>query len=299
MESAFWDRVVAEGHKVPADRPLADLTAELTTMLGDPDPYRPRRDRLPDAGDLGRRGRVRRPARGSRRRHGRRPRGRASARTAPTRSSAAASRRWCWPSASSARPPSRHAASPDDAVLRWGDRVAGWLVRERDLRGFVPGKGWAHAVAHGADALGVLAQAPAMGRLELTVLLDVIADRLLAPDADPPGARRGRPARRGHDAGAAPRPGRPRGAGAVGGPARRGRRPAADGDRRPVPRRGNVQSYLRALHLQVALAPRPPACRADLLLVLIDQLERRTRTSFAEPDQPGRVPLLPTSPGCG
>ncbi len=39
MESAFWDRVVAEGHKVPADRPLADLTAELTTMLGSADPY--------------------------------------------------------------------------------------------------------------------------------------------------------------------------------------------------------------------------------------------------------------------
>src|SRR6476620_6087925 len=38
MESAFWDRVVAEGHKVPADRPLADLTADLTTMLGSTDP---------------------------------------------------------------------------------------------------------------------------------------------------------------------------------------------------------------------------------------------------------------------
>ena len=35
---------------------------------------------------------------------------------------------------------------------------------------------------------------------------------------------------------------------------------------------GNVQSYLRALHLQLALAPRPPACRADLLLVLIGHL---------------------------
>ncbi len=40
MESAFWDGVVAGGHQVPTDRPLADLTAELTTMLGDPDPRR-------------------------------------------------------------------------------------------------------------------------------------------------------------------------------------------------------------------------------------------------------------------
>ena len=48
---------------------------------------------------------------------------------------------------------------PDDTLLRWGDRIAGWLVRERDLRGFVLGKGWAHALAHGADALGALAEA--------------------------------------------------------------------------------------------------------------------------------------------
>ena len=43
---------------------------------------------------------------------------------------------------------------PGGKVLEWGDRLATWLLRERDLRGFVPGKGWAHAVAHGADALG-------------------------------------------------------------------------------------------------------------------------------------------------
>ena len=66
-------------------------------------------------------------------------------------------------------------------VLEWGDRVATWLLRERDLRGFVPGKGWAHAVAHGADALGTLARSPHVGTAELTVILDVIADRLLLP----------------------------------------------------------------------------------------------------------------------
>ena len=67
-------------------------------------------------------------------------------------------------------------------VLDWGDRVATWLLRERDLRGFVPGKGWAHAVAHGADALGTLAELPArLAAAELTVILDVIADRLLLP----------------------------------------------------------------------------------------------------------------------
>ena len=56
-----------------------------------------------------------------------------------------------------------------------------WFLRERDLRGYVPGKGWAHAVAHGADAIGSLAESPHLGPNELTVLLDVIADRLTLP----------------------------------------------------------------------------------------------------------------------
>jgi hypothetical protein len=70
---------------------------------------------------------------------------------------------------------------PPETILGWGDRIAGWFIRERDLRGYVEGKGWAHAVAHGADAIGALARSPRFGPLELTVLLDVLADRLLLP----------------------------------------------------------------------------------------------------------------------
>src|SRR5690606_2005720 len=62
-----------------------------------------------------------------------------------------------------------------DQVLRWGDKVATWLVREQDLRGWVPGHGWARAVAHGADALAALAGSPHLGVPEQTVLLDVVA----------------------------------------------------------------------------------------------------------------------------
>jgi hypothetical protein len=160
---------------------------------------------------------------------------------------------------------------PDDVVLRWGDRVAGWLVRERDLRGFVPGRGWAHAVAHGADALGVLARSPAFGLLELTVLLDVVADRLLAPtrarfvhgEDDRLAAATIQVLRRdlvGID---------------VLEPwvARLSAHAQADATADdPFLVTGNVQSYLRALHLQLALGTPAPACRADLLLVLVDGL---------------------------
>lgn len=42
------------------------------------------------------------------------------------------------------------------------DRVLRYAALERDFRGHVPGKGWAHAVAHGADALGALLCHPAL-----------------------------------------------------------------------------------------------------------------------------------------
>ena len=68
---------------------------------------------------------------------------------------------------------------PSARVFDWGDRVASWYLREQDVRGYVPGKGWAHAIAHGADAIGILAQSPHFATNELTVFLDVLADRLL------------------------------------------------------------------------------------------------------------------------
>src|SRR4051794_8739481 len=35
---SYWESVQATGLAVPSDRPLDELTAELTRMLGDPDP---------------------------------------------------------------------------------------------------------------------------------------------------------------------------------------------------------------------------------------------------------------------
>lgn len=280
MESAFWDRVVAEGHKVPSDRSLPELTSELTTMLGDTDPRR--RDRiaydvlatwvsegvydelLEGLGDgmaaglqvgLGER----------------------DTDTVFRRSFSALILGECV-----SRDNEAHVV-PADTILRWGDQVAGWFVRERDLRGYVPDKGWAHATAHGADALAALAGSEAMGRLELTVLLDVLADRLVTDTGhrlvhgeddrlafatmavlrrdlvtlevlEPWLARLGDAARPDH-----------------------GDDPWLD----PYRTAGNVQAFLRALHLQLALGPRPPATRADLLLTVIDHLKRIHRNFLA------------------
>jgi hypothetical protein len=271
MESAFWDRVVAEGHKVPAEPPLADLTAELTTMLGDVDPYRRDQiayptlatwvaegvydDLLAGLGD----GMTAGLTVGI---------GEQESDSVFRRSFSVLVLGECVERATNVD------VVPDETVLRWGDRIAGWLVRERDLRGFVPGKGWAHAVAHGADALGTLAEHRAMGRLELTVLLDVVADRLLLPtpyrflhgEDDRLALATMRVLRRDVVALEVLEPWVARLAAAS--------RPSFEGDGDPYAVTGNVQAFLRALHLQLALAPQPPAVRTDLLLTLIDQLKQ-------------------------
>lgn len=55
-----------------------------------------------------------------------------------------------------------------------------YLAEERDLRGFVPGKGWAHGVAHVADLLWLLAYSPHLGAADRGRILAGIAARLQA-----------------------------------------------------------------------------------------------------------------------
>jgi len=269
--SAFWEQVRAGGLAVPDDRPLDELTAELTTMLGDPDPsirdglacatlttwitggvYD---DLLQGLGDgmttglwvgLGENGTD----------------------TVFRRSFSARVLTECL------RRENLEHLLPADAVLRWGDRVAGWFVREQDLRGFVPGKGWAHSVAHGADAIAGLGSSMSMGRLELIVLLDVLADRLLEPtehrlvhgEADRLAAATMTILRRDLISVDVLEPWLTRLGDSV------SDSEAEQSELSLV--RGNVQSWLRALHLQLALTNAPPACRADALLVVIEQLRR-------------------------
>jgi len=271
MASTFWEQVKANGLKVPEDRPLGELTTELTTMLGDADPANRDGiaypalatwvsegvydDLLVGLGDgmcaglvvgLGENGTD----------------------TVFRRSFSSLVLAECI-----LRDNEMHLV-PADRVLQWGDRIAGWLIRERDLRGFVPGKGWAHAVAHGADAIAALAGAEAMGRLELTVLLDVIADRLLLPTNEH--LVHGEPDRLAHATMAILR------RNLVGfdvierwvARLARDAQPALGDDKDPYLVSGNTQAYLRALHLQLALSSKSPACRSDLLLVLIEHLKR-------------------------
>ncbi|MCX6396430.1 MAG: DUF2785 domain-containing protein [Propionibacteriales bacterium] len=280
MSSGFWEQVVADGLAVPDDRSLVEMTEELTRMLGDPDPevrdgiafpalatwidegiYD---DLLVGLGD----GMTHGLAYGL---------GLTDDDSVFRRSFSALVLTECID-----RSTSQGLAGPD-VLLRWGDRVMGWLAREQDFRDFVPGKGWAHALAHGADALAALARSPYLGRLELTVILDVIADRLLADtdafwvcgeddrlalatvqvlqrnilglDVLEPWVAR----------------------------VAAGARGRGTADQHPFRVAGNVQGFLRSLHLQLALGAERPSVRTDLLLTLIVHLRRINPAYFPPP----------------
>jgi uncharacterized protein DUF2785 len=281
MPSGFWEQVLADGLKVPQERSLVEMTEDLTRMLGDPDPEVRDGIAFPtmatwiDEGvyddllvglgdgmchglDIGL--------------------GEVESDTVFRRSFSALILTECIDRTTKA------ALGGPNVVLRWGDKIMSWYSRERDLRGFVPGKGWAHAVAHGADALGALARSPVMGRLELTVILDVIADRLLMPtdaffvcgEGDRLAYATMHLLRRDILGIDVLEPWVARLAtGAVG---------RGSIHRNPYLVSGNVQSYLRSLHLQLSLntvSSGHPAVRSDLLLVLADTLRRTNPAYFA------------------
>lgn len=271
MSGSYWRQVHADGLAVPSDRPLDDLTAELTRMLGDPDPalrdgtayptlttwldrgvYD---DLLAGLGDgmamgllvgLGEQGTD----------------------SVFRRSFSALVLGECI-----ARD-NRRPLLPGGKILEWGDRLATWVLRERDLRGYVPGKGWAHAIAHGADALAILASSPHLATPELTVLLDVVADRVLQPvdrlftagEPDRLAYATMNVLRRNVVPLRVLEPWIARLASAA------STRSSYD-DRDPYLAGGNAEAFLRALYLQLSLGSRPPQVRSDLLLVVLDALK--------------------------
>jgi hypothetical protein len=276
MSTAYWNRVRSDQMTVPTDRSLPDLTAELTTMLGSIDPVERDEiafpilatwvsegvydDLLAGLGDGMTAGLVR-------------GLGESGTDSVFRRSFSALVLAECI-----ARD-NAESLLPTGKILEWGDRASGWLVRERDVRGFVPGRGWAHAVAHGADVLAVLAESPHLGLNELTVVLDVIADRVIEEATAP--FTSGEPDRLARATMSVMRrrlvplriiePWLARVAAAA-----TARTPAG---RDPYLTTGNPESFLRALHLQVALAPEPIDVRSDLLLAIMDAL-RTTNAAY-------------------
>lgn len=61
------------------------------------------------------------------------------------------------------------------------DKLLAYVQAEQDLRGYVDEKGWAHAVAHMADALDDLAGCPELGKADLQQILASVQAKILVP----------------------------------------------------------------------------------------------------------------------
>ncbi|WNS42873.1 DUF2785 domain-containing protein [Paenibacillus sp. MMS20-IR301] len=71
----------------------------------------------------------------------------------------------------------RHRQSPfltSRQIHQIKDKVLDSILAERDYRGYDEDKGWAHAIAHGADVLDELAQCPELDYDDLVNILDVV-----------------------------------------------------------------------------------------------------------------------------
>lgn len=66
----------------------------------------------------------------------------------------------------------------DSDILKAFKKVLKFYNEDRDVRGFVEGKSWAHGAAHGADALAELAQCQIIGCEGLKEILDSIHKKI-------------------------------------------------------------------------------------------------------------------------
>lgn len=72
----------------------------------------------------------------------------------------------------------QHAFLDASEARRVLDQALDYLAGERDLRGYVPTKGWAHSAAHTADLLTMLARSRHLRADELRQIMRAIADKL-------------------------------------------------------------------------------------------------------------------------
>lgn len=265
MTTVDWRRVPASGYRVPDSMPLPDLTAELTELLGDPDPVRREDialsvlttwisrgvydDLLIGLGDGIATGlsRSRGPVYDAVLR-------RATSAVVLGRCLARANER---------------SLVPRTKILEWGDRIATWLLAETDLRAHAGDRGWVQAIARGADALAELARSPHLGRPELAAVLDVIGERVMA---DVPAPWTGFEADRlAHAAVAVLRRDLLTLDQVEDWAARIGERALAHFSGASSPDHGaaNADAFLRSLYLVLALGSQPPPIRADLVLTLV------------------------------
>lgn len=69
----------------------------------------------------------------------------------------------------------------EDQIHAWLETTLKLLREEKDMRGLVEGKGWAHCAAHTGDLLGDFAIHPSIGKEELEEILNTLQVRITTP----------------------------------------------------------------------------------------------------------------------
>lgn len=72
----------------------------------------------------------------------------------------------------------RHSLLPAQTLRQVWDRYTEYVVREKDMRGYVPGKGWAHSLAHGSDVAYSLIALGIPDRDDMLRLLEIWRTKL-------------------------------------------------------------------------------------------------------------------------
>lgn len=68
-----------------------------------------------------------------------------------------------------------------EIIMDWYSHVKDYMLQERDIRGFVTHKGWAHSVAHASDMMRNFARSRFFGKKELMDLLQTLTQRVNMP----------------------------------------------------------------------------------------------------------------------
>ncbi|MDF2535681.1 MAG: hypothetical protein K0R18_1840 [Bacillales bacterium] len=67
----------------------------------------------------------------------------------------------------------------DGEIIKVKNRLLDYFIKEQDYRGFVEMKGWAHSVAHAADAIDELIQSPKLPLVCFDEILQIIRGKVL------------------------------------------------------------------------------------------------------------------------
>ncbi len=181
MDKAYWQAIVDAEYAVPANRSVAELTPELLSLLGSTDPYLRDKYAYPILATWLDKGlyNVRET--------------RAMALHLLSNLSAGLGEQGtdtvflrafsALMLAEIVHQDNKRSFLNESDVRHILEQALAYYPAERDLRGYLPGPGWAHAVAHGADLLWVLAASRYLEAADLERVLDTLASKIAPPVA--------------------------------------------------------------------------------------------------------------------